>query len=642
MPRINVNCPCGWNFFVTDVAARQSVTCPSCGKVLNVRPPGGGAGGEAAPGDRKKLLLYAVGGGAVGLVILVVVAILVMGGEEPPPARPVTLAPTTQPERPALKVKVETAPKINFPEATREEPAKPSRLAPRTDLPKPSFQPPPLPADLVRELRDNISSLPPFYLGLAVTPVERGRMDALLKAGKAAGEDVDFLRGLLAAPALKIVREEMALLRDAYSKLEGEALGQLPVDRLVLTVGRAVDGNIVGETPDGVKFERRMGTGTGVTVYKRDQIKEVQKGKGVGVEFKTRWEAAKKGGVPERASLIAFCKENGLAHQQKLAAHLVLQSDPGHPGAREVAELSPNPIEAEKKAAAEGGWITHEGKKWTAVGLKEKLLRDGFVIFDGKWHARKERSLSVSNLMRHEKEENKAIQMVPSGVSVCQDVDVSYKPTYDPGAQGWKEVEERKVQRYFYAPPLAVSPIQTAEPGTQNIVINDRPDPAAGKILVGELTVVVPLGAPVVEASVLVRAETKPGGSIAVSVANASGQRVPLYEAKAREDSLRKVPDDAVRGQSQLSFWITMTMRAEYATKKERRTLQPLKRDGGRIIQPGIEVLHTRLTPDYRAVLFPSHSNTVEVFRCKATVAEPAEGLNKLFGDAGAMEVLTK
>ena len=35
--------------------------------------------------------------------------------------------------------------------------------------------------------------------------------------------------------------------------------------------------------------------------------------------------------------------------------------------------------------------------------------------------------------------------------------------------------------------------------------------------------------------------------------------------------------------------------------------------------------------PEYKAVLFPSNSNTVEVFRLRVWTADPSPGLNKLF-----------
>jgi hypothetical protein len=53
-----------------------------------------------------------------------------------------------------------------------------------------------------------------------------------------------------------------------------------------------------------------------------------------------------------------------------------------------------------------------------------------------------------------------------------------------------------------------------------------------------------------------------------------------------------------------------------------------------------LDVEHHRLIPEDRAVIFPSNSNTTEVFRFQGQVGEPAEGLNRLFGDAGATEVL--
>jgi hypothetical protein len=44
-----------------------------------------------------------------------------------------------------------------------------------------------------------------------------------------------------------------------------------------------------------------------------------------------------------------------------------------------------------------------------------------------------------------------------------------------------------------------------------------------------------------------------------------------------------------------------------------------------------VDIIHYRLIPEYKAVLFPSNSNTIEVFRLRAVVAEPAPQLTKLF-----------
>ena len=48
--------------------------------------------------------------------------------------------------------------------------------------------------------------------------------------------------------------------------------------------------------------------------------------------------------------------------------------------------------------------------------------------------------------------------------------------------------------------------------------------------------------------------------------------------------------------------------------------------------------IYLKATPDYKAVLFPSNSNTYEVFRLKVNLAEPLPNIDKLF--AGNTDVL--
>jgi hypothetical protein len=84
-------------------------------------------------------------------------------------------------------------------------------------------------------------------------------------------------------------------------------------------------------------------------------------------------------------------------------------------------------------------------------------------------------------------------------------------------------------------------------------------------------------------------------------------------------------------------------MPAAYTPKKERRVTQlPRKNQSGLIVADGKEVVHYRQIPDFKATLFPSNSNTVEVFRLKLSVGEPAAALNDLFQKAGAGEILRR
>ena len=55
-------------------------------------------------------------------------------------------------------------------------------------------------------------------------------------------------------------------------------------------------------------------------------------------------------------------------------------------------------------------------------------------------------------------------------------------------------------------------------------------------------------------------------------------------------------------------------------------------------MSPAVDIIHYKQIPDFRAVLFPSTSNTIEVFRMKLAVADPSPVLDKLF--ANCPEVL--
>jgi len=71
---------------------------------------------------------------------------------------------------------------------------------------------------------------------------------------------------------------------------------------------------------------------------------------------------------------------------------------------------------------------------------------------------------------------------------------------------------------------------------------------------------------------------------------------------------------------------------AGYTQKVERRHVRDAFRDGKRVTLPALDVVHARLIPEYKAVLFPSTpTGSTDVFRLKATTGEPAASLNKLF-----------
>ena len=54
---------------------------------------------------------------------------------------------------------------------------------------------------------------------------------------------------------------------------------------------------------------------------------------------------------------------------------------------------------------------------------------------------------------------------------------------------------------------------------------------------------------------------------------------------------------------------------------------------GKLVSSPGVDIVHYRQIPDFKAVLFPSGPNTGEVFRLKLAVGESMPQVDKLFAN---------
>jgi hypothetical protein len=169
-------------------------------------------------------------------------------------------------------------------------------------------------------------------------------------------------------------------------------------------------------------------------------------------------------------------------------------------------------------------------------------------------------------------------------------------------------------------------------PEVEQIIVTDKGNPGAGAVTKGEVFLTVPVGAPMLEASVMTSAEVKAGGSIAVSLI-LEGNRIPLYNCGAKEDKSHKLPD-VIRGKTEVQLVAEITARTAYRPKTEKRRVRGLKKDGNYVIQKALDILYNQLIPEYQAVLFPSNSNTVEVFRLTVATADPSPALDKLFENA--------
>ncbi len=465
MARVDLRCTsCGYQFFVSDaqLAKPEGVKCPSCLAPVGItgpaaggpaRKPGRVLEGSSDPGAAN-LKLW-IGIGAVGLVVVIAAAVFLMGGSPPPAPLEEPVSSGARPLAGAKPAAVKKEPEKAAPATAPEK--KPVQAAPAA-APKPAAQPaarvvPDLPADLLKNVRENVLSLKEWHLNLALSAPEKTRMEALLAAGKGEKEEVEFLLGILNGPRLRAVREESTAIAEAHATHEKEALEGLPVDLVVMNDGRKLHGKLVEQTPDLVKLERKIAKGSlVVTPLPRPGIKEVLAGKGLGAEFKKRWEEARKAGAPAYGAVLAWCKENSLSLQAALAAYSILVEDPGRSEARQEVGFATDPIARMVEADKQGGFILHEGRRWVPTELRDKLLRDNYVLLGGQWKSRKPFMASVGALQRYESQAVKPVQI--TGTLAREEV-----VTYNQMGDNWDK-PDLKVLRTFYT--AADRPIEVA------------------------------------------------------------------------------------------------------------------------------------------------------------------------------------
>jgi hypothetical protein len=245
----------------------------------------------------------------------------------------------------------------------------------------------------------------------------------------------------------------------------------------------------------------------------------------------------------------------------------------------------------------------------------------------------------VPGLYRYERQEKHPVLFTSTTAPFVTEEEVSYQanPT---GPDTFEFTPRVKALRKFYSPLLTVSPAARAGgrgvksvPDTPTMVYQHTEDvgnPPNGSAIEGEVAISVPVGEPILEASVMTRAIVKGGGSIVVSLDGGQGQRTRLYTCSSSEEGMHRLPD-SIRGSTQIELVVSLKGTARYSTKTERRTLRKATEAGRNLVQRGLEEIHYRLIPEYTVMLFPSNENTQEVFRLKAVVAESAPLLDKVF-----------
>jgi hypothetical protein len=556
----------------------------------------------------------------------------IVGMESPP--KPAVVPGTPPPAAPKARDQAApSAPKSAPPAAATPAPA------PTAPKAKPWT---PLTPQFVQRLKEEVLSLPPFYQGLLLDPAAKARVETLAGGAKGSEEDADFVAQLLSGARLKFVKDDRLRIEEGLAAAEKDAGEGLPVDRILLVDGRLMHCRVLEEGPEAVKVERRLAGGVaGQTNVQREQIRQVEKGKGVGSEWPSRYELSRRGTAEQRFQSYEWCKANTLPAQAKYLVLLMLHADPSNAKLRAEAGLPADPVKYGEEMSR-GGIVTFEGRTWGAVELREKFLKDGFVLMEGKWHRKKDKIISVPGLFRYERQDDKPVQISSGSAPLTHDEEVTFRMIQDVASGSFNEAPVVKYLKRFYTPPLLAKPAQgqvgvgyTLPPSNAEWRYELRVDvgtPPAGTPVTGEVAISVPLEAPIIEGSVMTLAETKAGASIVVHLVTGENERTKLYQCTGKEDAQHKLPP-SVKGLRQIDLVAVIQSTAAYTQKVEKRKLALPRKNNNLILSAGVELYHYRLVPDYRAVLFPSNSNTIEVFRLTAKLAEPAPVLDKPFAE---------
>jgi hypothetical protein len=101
-------------------------------------------------------------------------------------------------------------------------------------------------------------------------------------------------------------------------------------------------------------------------------------------------------------------------------------------------------------------------------------------------------------------------------------------------------------------------------------------------------------------------------------------KRTKFYVCDPKERQSHVIPAALIWGATEISLVAAMEGIAWFAQKVERRHARNAIRQGKSILSPELDVIHYRLVPDYKPLLFPSQATgSADVFRLKVAVGEP-------------------
>ncbi len=564
------------------------------------------------------------------------------GGEPPaapPPSDPFASKPRTVAPPPPNTLPESVTPAVQLPKPPATE-----GIIPDED--KRAFPP-----QVAYNLRQNFLSIPQYYQEQLLTPEQRQRLQRLLEAGKGTEFDEAWLEAIDRMPALKSARIDYdAILLDCQSWEWASDHRLFPVDRLILKDGSVIDGRVLEEDPVRVRMERiHQSAVAGMLELLRKDIREIRKGVGIGTEFARFWEAANTLGPDKMIDLMRWAKSKGLDDQRILASWRVLKVDPGNEEARGEVQLrrfrappdaALSVLEEPKRGSK--GRIFYRGREWDPAALRDQLLKEGFAILDGQWYAPVERMISAPGLAKFDTTKQ-TVSIVPEeNMHLYHDCLVDLEPVYDAVKQAWAGKFRKTIQRRFYTPGIRHETSYLGSSSTIEMVSLNYKDELSGgdaaQRAPGRLRISVPFDAPLLEASVRVLAVVKSGA--AVGCLELQGRRIEAFRVQSGMKSY-ELPKE-VKGQRELRIILECTQMAKITRRTIKRVTAPVNKDprSGQILAKGSQVVYDSAAVECGVEIFPSNSNTSEVFRARVAVGQLSVPLNRLFEEAKATDVL--
>jgi type IV secretory pathway VirB10-like protein len=269
MAMLDLACMCGFRFQVPrpEPGGPKSSRCPSCGAPVVIVGAAGRSEGSATKPPVKAILI-----GGAGVLVLAVLGIawMALSGRENPyeaqvDAEERKAAPKPTAVKPALKAPASAAAVAPSKPKPAAVPAKASAGTPPgpapVEVPKPSPEPKPAPAaaptsrsavtpEAARRVKDEMLSLPPFYLNSLLDSALQARYRALAGGAPGTEEEAVQISALLTGPRLKAVKDDQARIAEGLAPSEKDAEAGLPVDRLVMVAGNIVQCRIVEENAE--------------------------------------------------------------------------------------------------------------------------------------------------------------------------------------------------------------------------------------------------------------------------------------------------------------------------------------------------------------------------------------------------------